>query len=77
LAIAPRVFDAEKAEPLQDKKAQPQLIDPEAGLSLVVSEHGEGGQLARLPLRERAAFEARRSRGCCDWEFSRARIIIE
>jgi hypothetical protein len=31
-----RVLDAEKAKPLNDKKVEPSLIDPQAGVSLVI-----------------------------------------
>ena len=40
-----RVVDAEKAKPLNDKKAQPSLSDPQAGVSLVVPTMEKVGQL--------------------------------
>jgi hypothetical protein len=40
-----RVLDADKAKPLNDKKAAPSLIDPEAGVQLVVPELEQVGQL--------------------------------
>jgi hypothetical protein len=39
------VIDAEKAKPLNDKKAEPSLIDPQAGVSLVVPSLEKVGQL--------------------------------
>jgi hypothetical protein len=40
-----RVLDAEKARPLNDKKLEPSLIDPKAGLKLVVPSLEQVGQL--------------------------------
>jgi hypothetical protein len=40
-----RVMDPAKAKPLNDKKAQPSLIDPQAGVSLVVPTMEKVGQL--------------------------------
>jgi hypothetical protein len=40
-----RVLDAEKAKPLNDKKVEPSLIDPEAGVKLVVPSLDQVGQL--------------------------------
>jgi hypothetical protein len=40
-----RVLDADKAKALQDKKAEPSLIDPQAGVSLVVPSLEQVGQL--------------------------------
>ena len=40
-----RVLDAEKAKPLNDKKNEPSLIDPEAGVKLVVPSLEKVGQL--------------------------------
>jgi hypothetical protein len=40
-----RVVDAEKAKALNDKKAEPMLIDPKAGVSLVVPSLEKVGQL--------------------------------
>ncbi len=48
-----RVLDPAKAGPLNDKKAEPTLIDPEAGVSLVVPTMEKIGQL-----RQSAAPEA-------------------
>jgi hypothetical protein len=39
------VIDAERAKPLNDKKVQPSLIDPRAGVSLVVPSLEKVGQL--------------------------------
>lgn len=39
------VLDAEKASPLNDKKSMPSLIDPQAGVSLVVPEMEQVGML--------------------------------
>jgi hypothetical protein len=40
-----RVVDAERAAALNDKKAEPSLIDPEAGVKLVVPEMEKVGKL--------------------------------
>jgi hypothetical protein len=40
-----RVLDAAKAKPLNDKKAEPSLIDPQAGVQLVVPSLEQVGQL--------------------------------
>jgi hypothetical protein len=40
-----RVLDAEKAAPLNDKKAEPSLIDPQAGVKLAVPQMEKIGQL--------------------------------
>src|ERR1700730_14019731 len=40
-----RVLDAGKAKALNDKKAEPALIDPQAGVQLVVPSLEQGGQL--------------------------------
>jgi hypothetical protein len=40
-----RVLDADKAKALNDKKAEPSLIDPQAGVSLVVPSLEKVGQL--------------------------------
>jgi hypothetical protein len=40
-----RVLDADKAKALNDKKAEPSLIDPQAGVSLVVPSLEQVGQL--------------------------------
>jgi len=40
-----RVLDAGKAKALNDKKAEPSLIDPQAGVSLVVPSLEQVGQL--------------------------------
>jgi hypothetical protein len=40
-----RVVDAEKAKTLSDKKAEPSLIDPQAGVKLVVPSLEQVGQL--------------------------------
>jgi len=40
-----RVLDADKAKPLNDKKAEPVLIDPQAGVKLVVPVMEKVGQL--------------------------------
>jgi hypothetical protein len=40
-----RVVDPEKAAPLNDKKAQPSLSDPQAGVSLVIPQMENIGQL--------------------------------
>jgi hypothetical protein len=40
-----RVLDSEKAKPLNDKKIEPSLIDPQAGVQLVVPSLEKVGQL--------------------------------
>jgi len=40
-----RILDPDKAQELQDKKAEPSLIDPRAGVSLVVPSLEQVGQL--------------------------------
>jgi hypothetical protein len=40
-----RVLDADKAKPLNDKRIEPSLIDPRAGVSLVVPRMEKIGQL--------------------------------
>ena len=40
-----RVLDAERAKPLNDKRAEPSLIDPQAGVKLVVPSLEKVGQL--------------------------------
>ena|ERR1700740_998718 len=40
-----RVLDPEKAAPLNDKKTEPSLIDPQAGVKLVVPQMEKIGQL--------------------------------
>jgi hypothetical protein len=40
-----RVVNAEKAKPLNDKKSEPSLIDPQAGVQLVVPSLEQVGQL--------------------------------
>jgi hypothetical protein len=51
-----RVLDADKAQPLNDKKNEPALIDPQAGVKLVVPSLEKVGQL-----RQSAPPEAGRS----------------
>ena len=74
-----RVLDADKAKALNDKKAEPSLIDPQAGVSLVVPSLEQVGQLRQSAdpetgkvlldgvLEQRPAREARRSCQCGDW----------
>jgi hypothetical protein len=45
IRFAYRVLDAEKAKMLNDKKAEPELIDPQAGVKLVVPSLEKVGQL--------------------------------
>jgi hypothetical protein len=45
IRFAYRVLDAEKAKALNDKKAEPALIDPQAGVKLVVPTMEKIGQL--------------------------------
>jgi hypothetical protein len=45
IRFAYRVVDAEKAKTLNDKKAEPSLIDPQAGVKLVVPSLEKVGQL--------------------------------
>ena len=52
------VLDADKAKPLNDKKSEPSLIDPQAGVKLVVPSLEQVGQL-----RQSSAPEVGRS----DW----------
>ena len=40
-----RVVDADKAKPLNDKKSEPVLIDPRAGVKLVIPSLEKVGQL--------------------------------
>jgi hypothetical protein len=40
-----RVLDADKAKPLSDKKVDPSLVDPQAGVKLVVPSLEQVGQL--------------------------------
>jgi hypothetical protein len=40
-----RILDAEKAKALNDKKSEPSLIDPKAGVKLVVPSMEKVGQL--------------------------------
>ncbi len=47
-----RVLDAEKAKALNDKKSEPSLIDPKAGVSLVVPSMENIGQLRQSVLPE-------------------------
>jgi hypothetical protein len=51
-----RVVDAEKAIALHDKKAQPQLDDPQAGVSLVVPTMEKVGQLRQTSTPEAGRF---------------------
>jgi len=51
-----RVLDADKAKTLNDKKIEPSLIDPQAGVSLVVPSLEKVGQL-----RQKSTPEADRS----------------
>ena len=43
-----RVLDAERAKPLNDKKIEPSLIDPRAGVSLVIPVMEKIGQLRQV-----------------------------
>jgi hypothetical protein len=45
IRFAYRILDAEKAKMLNDKKAEPELIDPKAGVKLVVPSLEKVGQL--------------------------------
>jgi hypothetical protein len=45
IRFAYRVIDADKAKPLNDKKTEPALIDPQAGIKLVIPELENVGQL--------------------------------
>jgi hypothetical protein len=45
IRFAWRVLDANKAKPLNDKKLEPSLVDPRAGVSLVVPTMDKIGQL--------------------------------
>ena len=70
-----RVIDPEKAATLNDKKAEPSLIDPQAGVKLVVPQMGKDREIAPEQhahrrqvlldrfLEQRQAGETRRSRG--------------
>ena len=40
-----RVLDADKAQPLNDKKNEPVLVDPQAGVKLIVPSLEKVGQL--------------------------------
>jgi hypothetical protein len=44
-----RVVDPDRAQPLNDKKLEPSLIDPEAGVSLVVPMLEKVGSLRQTP----------------------------
>jgi len=46
------VVDADKAKPLNDKKSEPSLIDPQAGVKLVVPSLEQVGQLRQSPTPE-------------------------
>jgi len=45
-SISYHVLDADKAKALNDKKDEPSLIDPQAGVSLVVPALEQVGQIA-------------------------------
>jgi hypothetical protein len=47
-----RVIDADKAKTLNDKKAEPSLIDPQAGVQLVVPALEQVGQLSQSSIPE-------------------------
>jgi len=47
-----RVIDADKAKTLNDKKAEPSLIDPQAGVQLVVPSLEQVGQLSQSSIPE-------------------------
>jgi len=53
-----RVIDPERAQVLNDKKLEPSLIDPAAGVSLVVPALEQVGQLRQTP---RGQLEAGKS----------------
>jgi len=44
-----RVLDPQKAAPLNDKKLEPSLIDPQAGVSLVIPQVQNVGMLRQAP----------------------------
>ena len=48
IRFAWRVLDANKAKLLSDKKLQPSLVDPQAGVSLVVPSMDQVGQLRQV-----------------------------
>jgi hypothetical protein len=49
IRFAYRVLDGDKAMPLNDKKAEPSLIDPQAGVRLVVPSLEQVGMLRQAP----------------------------
>ena len=49
IRFAYRVLDGNKAQALNDKKAEPQLIDPQAGVKLVVPALENVGLLRQTP----------------------------
>jgi len=50
-----RVLDANKAKVLNDKKLEPSLIDPRAGVSLVVPSMNKLGNCVRAPIPKRVS----------------------
>jgi len=56
-----RVIDADKAKTLNDKKVEPSLIDPQAGVQLVVRRWNKSGQLRQSSTRRQANLTGWRS----------------
>jgi len=83
-----RVLDADKAKILNDKKFEPSLIDPQAGVKLVVPSMENVGQLRQSAPPEtasrtgwsfptRPAGEARRPRRRRDRRISRDGLVVD
>jgi len=73
-----RVVDADKAKPLNDKKAEPSLIDPQAGVKLVVPSLEKVGQLRQssTPIAGKEYWMAFSNRGRMVKHGDRVDIVI-
>jgi hypothetical protein len=78
IRFAWRVLDADKAKALSDKKVQPALIDPAAGVSLVVPSLEKVGQLRQssTPVAGKAYWMAFSNRGRRVKRGDRVNVVI-
>ncbi len=73
-----RVLDPDKAKPLNDKKSEPVLIDPGAGVQLVVPALEKVGQLRQssTPIEGRAYWMAFSNKGRLVKPGDRVNVVI-
>ena len=73
-----RIVDPEKAKPLNDKKSEPSLIDPQAGAKLVIPSLEQVGQLRQssTPIAGKAYWMAFSNSGRVVKRGDRVNVVI-